>query len=505
MNLATLYRWRGALMATGVALLAAILRLASLSDPHALVFDEVFYARGAYSLTELGYEGDWTGDDSAFAQGDTSGLQTDGDFVVHPMVGKLLIALGIEIFGNDPFGWRVVGAVLGTLTAVLVALAARRLFRSTLWGGVAGVLVAVDGEAIVLSRTAILDGYLAFFVALGFWLLVVDRDRTRARLETRVAAVRAESGWGDDAPVPGLGPATGVRWWRLAAIVAFALAGSVKWNGLYFAAVLLVVSVVWDMVARRELGCERWFAGAFVRAVPAGLATLVIVPVVYVATWANWFLTDGSYDRDWAATHPGEGVTWLPDSLNSLLHYHQQMWTFHTGLTTEHNYMSNPFLWLIQWRPTAFYFEDVPDAACGAERCVSAIHALGNPFLWWLATAALAWAVWRVIRRGDILALSVSAGALAGWVPWLPYAYRTIFTFYTVAFMPFMVLTLVWALRRIAQPDELEGGWSRRGTIGVGCVLAAILILSGLFLPLWVGTPIPFRYWQAHMWLPSWI
>ncbi|WP_062519650.1 dolichyl-phosphate-mannose--protein mannosyltransferase [Demequina silvatica] len=505
MNLATLYRWRGAVMATGVGVLAAILRLASLSQPHALVFDEVFYARGAYSLTELGYEGDWTGEDSAFTQGDTSGLQTAGDYVVHPMVGKLLIALGIELFGNTPFGWRVVGAVLGVLTAVLVALAARRLFRSTVWGGVAGVLVAVDGQAIVLSRTAILDGYLAFFVALGFWLLVVDRDRTRTRLEQRVALIRAESELGDDAPVPGLGPTTGVRWWRLAAIVSFALAGSVKWNGLYFAAVLLVLSVVWDMVARRELGCERWFAGAFVRAVPAGLATLVIVPVVYVATWANWFLTDGSYDRDWAATHPGEGLTWLPDSLNSLIHYHQQMWEFHTGLTTEHNYMSNPWWWLVQWRPTAFYFEDAPDADCGADRCVSAIHALGNPFLWWLATAALVWAVWRVIRRGDILALSVAAGALAGWVPWLPYSYRTIFTFYTVAFMPFMILTLVWAMRRIAQPDDLEGGWSRRGTIAVGCTLAAILVISGLFLPLWLGTPIPFRYWQAHMWLPSWI
>ncbi|WP_062461851.1 dolichyl-phosphate-mannose--protein mannosyltransferase [Demequina soli] len=505
MNLATLWRWRGALMATGVGVLAAILRLASLSQPHALVFDEVFYARGAFSLTELGYEGKWTGDDSLFATGDTSGLTAQGDFVVHPMVGKLLIALGIELFGNSPFGWRAVGAVLGSLLAVLIALAARRLFRSTLWGGVAGVLVAVDGEAIVLSRTALLDGFLAFFVGLGFWLLVVDRDRTRVRLETGAAEERTMLGLADDAPLPGIGPLTGIRWWRLGAILAFSLAGSVKWNGFYFAAVLLVLSVVWDAVARRELGATRWFTGTLASAFPAGLATVVIAPVVYVGTWANWFLTNGSYDRHWAESHPGEGVTWLPDALNSLIHYHQQMWVFHTGLTTPHNYMSNPWLWLVQWRPTAFYFEDVPDADCGAARCVSAIHALGNPLIWWLATAALAWALWRVIRRGDVLALSVSAGVLAGWLPWLPYAYRTIFTFYSVAFMPFMILTLVWAMRRVAQPDRLEGGWSRGGTIAVGCAVAAILVVSGFFIPLWVGTPIPFRYWQTHMWLPSWI
>ncbi len=492
-------------MATGVGLLAAQLRLAALSQPHALVFDEVFYARGAYSLTALGYEADWTGEDQAFAQGDFSGLTTEGDFVVHPMVGKLLIALGIEVFGATPLGWRIVGALMGTALAVILALIARRLFRSTLWGAVAGVLIAVDGEAIVLSRTALLDGFLAFFVVAGLGLLLIDRDQTQSRLERLAAAEREKFRIGPDGFLPGGGPRTGIRWWRLGAIVAFALGASTKWSGLYFAAAFLLLSVLWDALDRRALGYDRWGRGALVRAVPAGLATLVITLVVYVGTWANWFLTDGSYARTWAADHPGEGATWLPDGLNSLLHYHQQMWGFHTGLTTEHTYMSNPWTWLVQWRPTAFYFEDAPDAACGAERCVSAIHGLGNPLIWWLGTAALAWAVWRIIRRRDVLALTVATGVLAGWLPWLPYAYRTIFTFYSVAFAPFMVLTLVWAMRRIAQPERLGGGWSRRGVIMVGVAVSLILVVSAFFIPLWVGTPVPFRYWQLHMWLPSWV
>lgn len=508
MNLATLWRWRGALMGVGVAVLAGILRLTSLSQPVALVFDEVFYARGAYSLTALGFEGDWTGEDEAFAQGDTSGLTTDGDFVVHPMVGKLLIAVGIDLFGATPFGWRVVGAVLGTALAVLVAFVARRLFRSTLWGTVAGVLVAVDGVAIVLSRTALLDGFLAFFVVLGFALLLEDRDATRGRLDRLAAADRRGRGLADDGAtgaLPGFGPRTGIRWWRLAAIAAFALAASTKWSGLYFAAAFLLLSVLWDALDRRSLGYERWAIGALARAVPAGVATVVITLAIYVGTWANWFVTRGSYGRSWAQEHPGEGAAWLPDALASFVHYHQQMWTFHTGLTTEHTYMSNPWLWLIQYRPTAFFFEDAPDADCGAERCVSAIHALGNPLIWWLGTAAVGWAVWRVLRRGDMLAATVSLGVLAGWVPWLPYAYRTIFTFYSVAFAPFMVLTLVWALRRIAQPERLGGDWSRRGVLVAGFAVAAILVVSGFFIPLWTGHPVPFRYWQLHMWLPSWV
>src|SRR5664279_2056078 len=144
-------------MATGVTLLAAVLRFADLGHPRALVFDEVYYARGAYSLLQLGYEGDWGDDDGHFAQGDFSDLKTEGDYVVHPMVGKLLIAAGMRIGGNGPVGYRLAGAFLGTVTVLIVALLVRRILKSTVWGGVAGVLLAIDGEHIVLSRTAILD------------------------------------------------------------------------------------------------------------------------------------------------------------------------------------------------------------------------------------------------------------------------------------------------------------------------------------------------------------
>lgn len=499
------WRWRVALMTVSVGLLAALLRLSELGWPRSLVFDEVFYVRGAYSLTVLGYEGNWTGDDAEFAQGNLSGLEAEGDFVVHPMVGKLLIAAGIEMFGNNPFGWRFAGALLGTVMCVMIAFIARYLLRSTLWGLVAGVFLAVDGQAIVLSRTALLDIFLAFFAVAGFGAILIDRHRARQKLLRRAADARAASSLAPDDPLPGMGPALGIRWWRWAAIVMFALSGSVKWSGFYFAAAFLLLSVAWDLIDRRAAGVQRWAWGAMARAVPAGILTIVTTLMVYVATWFPWFLSTESYGRHWAPDNPGKGATWLPDALNSLVHYHQQMWSFHENLTTEHTYMSNPWAWLIQWRPTAFFFEDVPDADCGAERCVSAVHALGNPFIWWAGTIALGYAVYRMVRNRDMLALTVSLGVFAAWIPWLPYAYRTIFTFYTIAMVPFLVLTLVWVLKRIAQPDQLSGGWSRYGTIGAVAFIAAVLLVSGFFAPLWLGTPIPFGYWQAHMWLPSWV
>ncbi|WP_284327727.1 hypothetical protein [Demequina litorisediminis] len=72
MILERLWRWRVALMATVVGVLAAVMRFASLGEPTDLVFDEVFYARGGYSLVELGFEGEWGGENQDFARGDLS-------------------------------------------------------------------------------------------------------------------------------------------------------------------------------------------------------------------------------------------------------------------------------------------------------------------------------------------------------------------------------------------------------------------------------------------------
>lgn len=503
MHLERLWRWRVGVMAAVVGVIAAMLRFVGLGHPSTLVFDEVYYARGAYSLATLGFEGDWSGEDQAFAEGDYSGLSsTEGDYVVHPMVGKMLIALGIQIFGPTPYGWRFAGAVLGTVTVVLIALVARHLLQSTAWGTMAGLLLAVEGQHIVMSRTALLDIFLTFFVVCGFALLLVDRVYARRRLARGAAHTRVDQRLAWDAPLTGWGPRMGVRWWRLGAMVAFGLAAGVKWSGLYVAAAFLVLSVVWDAVDRRREGYMRWALGALVRAVPAGLASLIVIPLTYLATWLPWFRSENSYARNWAASHPGEGITWLPESVRSLVHYHQQMLDFHRGLDAEHNYATHPLGWIIQYRPTAFHYEDADAALCGADRCVSAIHALGHPLIWVAMLAALVWAIWRTVRHRDVLAATVALGVLASWLPWLAFADRPIFTFYTVVMSPFVVLTVVWAASRLARP---QGQWTRRGVVLVVAYTGAVLVVAGFFAPIWTGMVISHDYWQSHMWLPSWV
>src|SRR4029453_14979628 len=118
--------------------------------------------KDAYSYLVSGYERSWPSNaNDSFNAGNPDVLLNTPEYVVHPPGGKWMIAFGMWLFGGDnPFGWRFSAALTGTLTVFLVALIAMKLFRSHTLGAVAGLLLAVDGHHLVLSRTALLDVFL---------------------------------------------------------------------------------------------------------------------------------------------------------------------------------------------------------------------------------------------------------------------------------------------------------------------------------------------------------
>jgi dolichyl-phosphate-mannose--protein O-mannosyl transferase len=502
-------RLTGWLWPLAVTLLGGVLRFWDLGRPHELVFDETYYVKQAYSLLAQGFEGQWGDDANAgFAAGDTSALRTSAEYVVHPPVGKWLIALGMHLGGGveSSAAWRLASAVAGTLAVLMVARIGRRLFASTALGTVAGLLMAVDGEAIVHSRTGLLDGFVMVFALAAFGALLLDRDQARRRLARRTAAVL------DSGAALGLGPRLGRRWWRFAAAVLLGLCIGTKWSGLYFLAAFGLLSVAWDATARRSVGVRHWAPAALWRdAVPAGLVMVLTAAVTYVGSWWSWFVHPGSYLRQWAEQHPGEGVTWLPPALRSLWHFHTEMWQFHTTLTAEHAYSAHPLGWIVQWRPTSFYYPtevsglrgDAAELACGADSCSQAITSLGNPVIWWLGALAVLVALWWLVVRRDWRAGAVLSGIVAGWLPWFAYAHRTIFTFYSIAFTPWVVLTLVYVLALLVQSrDPVQ---RRRGVVAATAVLAVVVVVSAFFYPIWTGWVVPYDFWHLHMWLRSWI
>ena len=101
------------------------------------------------------------------------------------------------------------------------------------------------------------------------------------------------------------GPGLGVRWWRIAAGVSCGLAVAVKWNALYFVAALGLLTVLWDLTARRAAGVRLWLPSGLLRdGIPAFLSMIPVALVVYLSTWTGWFRSTGGYRRQWAAEHP---------------------------------------------------------------------------------------------------------------------------------------------------------------------------------------------------------
>ena len=413
-----------------IALFSFLLRAINLGSIKGLIFDELYYVDGARDLLKYGVE--------------VTGSKPE--FIVHPPVGKWLIGAGIQLFGDNSFGWRISTAFIGSLMILLIALIAHKLFRNSVLTALTSALMAIDGLALVHSRTALLDNFLAFFILVATYFFITKR-----------------------------------YWWTG---IALGLAMGTKWSALYF------------LIAFGLIGLYRAFTHHSGRDLIKPTLTRItqfgITPVlIYLATWMGWFTSNRGWDRNYSS-----------NVFTSLIYYHRQMLEFHTGLTAKHTYQANPWSWLIMGRPTSFYYETSKD--CGASSCSQEVLALGTPLLWWLGTIALVvifglWIRSLVLRRLDPALTIIITGTAAGYLPWFFFQQRTVFTFYAIVFEPFLILALVYCARSIMNT------YARAGQIAVGSIFILLFLNFLYFLPIFLGDVITYQAWHARMWFPSWI
>ena len=458
-----------------VTALAAAVRLWGIGFPPGKQFDELYYATEGAEMLRQGYE-------------NNPGYM----FIVHPPLGKWLVATGVALFGDQPVGWRVPSAIAGSLCVLILIRVVRRMTRSTLLGCVAGILLAVDGLSIVQSRFALLDIFLALFVLAGFACLVVDRDWMRARLVDR--------------PAGDLGGRIGFRPWRLAGGVMLGAACGVKWSGIWFLAGFALLSLFWDLSARRAAGAVRPLTGTAARDLPGAVGALGLAPVAtYLLSWTGWFLGENSYGRHWADTNAGFW-SWLPGPLRSLLHYHGEMWAFHSKLTTPHSYQSSPWSWLVTGRPVLFYYPSKPSpTGCGADACVRTVLDVGTPALWWAFLPAVLYAVWIAAVRRDWRGWAVLVAFGAGWLTWFSIPGRTMFLFYMTPLVPFLVIGVTLVLGAVLGPARASETRRLAGLVAV-CGYVALVVVNGAWLwPILSGQLITYEQWHSRIWFPSWI
>jgi dolichyl-phosphate-mannose-protein mannosyltransferase len=498
----------------GVALLAFVLRVWNVGYPNKFVFDETYYGKDAWSLLQHGYVQDFTDKANAsVVRGDLDGILTgEPSWIVHPDGGKWVIALGEWLFGFDSFGWRISAVVVGALSVLVLARLVRRLTGSTVVGCLAGLLLTLDGMHFVMSRLALLDVFLAFWILCGVACLVADRDWIRDRLDRR--------------PL--------VRPWQLLAGVSFGMACATKWSGVYVLAVFGVLAVAWEVLARRrtpiaaapaaEPSRPGWVRTTLVVGIPAFVSIVVVAGLVYLVTWTGFLIHHqayemrfgrgyGDYSKPWGSyvDHPASGfLGQTRDAFRSLWHFHVMTYDFHTKDldTATHPYQSSPWGWLLQLRPvSADAVNDLPAARCGAgsgSSCMREILILGNPILWWTGAVALVAALVTWIATRDWRWGVPVVGALVCWLPWFLNDDRPIFSFYAVTVVPFTIIAISLvadAMIRLSPTPVL-----RRISAGtITLFVALVAVTFWYFHPVYVDGLIPYDSWRDRMWLSRWI
>ncbi len=401
--------------------LIAMVRIAIPSTPY---FDETHYVPAARALLDGG----------AYLNRE------------HPLLGKQLIALGMWIFGDNAHGWRIMPLLAGTLTlfAGMRAMWHASLDRYATLGF--GLMLATGFHLFVHSRIAMLDIFVACFLALACWFLA--------------AAIRE--------------PETGRR--RLALTgIALGLALASKWN----AVALAMIPGLAFLVARLSAGRQRLLTST--RGIPVPGVSLLeaflwlgITPLlVYAMTF--W---------------PGYGLTNSPLAENGLIGLHQEMIRMQASVITPHPYQSSWPEWLLNTRGIWYLYEFIDNAQRG-------ILLIGNPLTMLIGLPALIWCAVTGAIRQDWAKAGVVIGFLASLGLWL-IANKPV-QFYYHYFLPSLFLLGALALALSDLRVSAKHGWLSHA------VLVGSVAMFGVFYKILsaapLDTPASFADWT---WIDGW-
>jgi dolichyl-phosphate-mannose--protein O-mannosyl transferase len=265
-------------------LAAAVFRLPRLGVPGEEVFDEVYHAKTALQYLNGESPTEW----------------------VHPPTAKLLIAVGVWLFGYVPWAWRLMPALAGVALAPVFYLLARRVLVTERAAVLATVLLLCDGVYLVQSRIAMTNIFAVLFqVSAALFIL-------RAALRPRLPA--------PDMAAAGLflGLALSTRWTSL-------------WAAGFLGLVLLAVRRL-RIIKPRELTLTV-------------LAFLVLPVGIYVLSYVPW-MRQGH-------------------ELRELLPLQKAIWRYHADLRATHPYFSRWYTWPLLYRPTWYYFKQTGETIRG--------------------------------------------------------------------------------------------------------------------------------------------
>lgn len=352
----------------------------------------------------------------------------------HPPVGRLMIGIGMSVFGRSPLGFRFMQATFGILMLPLIYYFARALFNSKKWAGLAAIVLSLDFLHYTQTRIGTLDAFLVFFIlAMYTFLFFFKISETRRSRFTYLAL----SGF------------------------FMGLAIGTKWSACYAAAGMALLYFIWLFGDLRKGTVEEkkerinetiWCVITFV-VLPATIYILSYIP--YVNTLSS-----------------DTGL------LKGVVDHARQMFGYHTGSSTnyEHPYSSKWWTWFLALKPVFYYYKSVPETVY--------IYGTGNPMVWGLGLLGCFYSLFQGIRKTDIKPLVIAIGYFSQLIPWL-FITRDTFLYHYFPLIPFLILGVGYLFKDSVKMPVMER--VKKGYI-IGFLILA-LVGFVLAFPYLYGSP----------------
>lgn len=402
-------------------------------------FDEIYFVRTAneFILHEQPFE--WT----------------------HPPLGKLIMMGGILTFGFNPFGWRIMGLLIGAAMIPLMYIFGKRLFGSRIGAFTSAFLMTFDGMHFVLSRIGMVDIFLVFFIVLMFYFFFNYYEGDLFKEGKNAKKSLFLSG------------------------IFFGLALSVKWTALYsFAGVCLLFAFIklWEFINYTNVENMRelprkiknisetdFLKRYFFPHMDMILLSVGISVLLYFVWYTPFYLVPG----------PGHG---LVDALK----YQGYMYSYHSNLNATHPFSSVWWSWPLILKPVWLYV---------GHKTPSTIALMGNPAIWWISIPCLFFVGWSAIKKNKI-AIFIIVAFLMQYVPYVLIP-RILFIYHFFPNVPFMCLGIAFCANKL---------WDKKW--GKAVVIAYLVFVIALFIyfyPILSGYPTTSEFIDQAKWLEDWI
>ena len=385
--------------------------------------------------------------------------------VTHPPLGKLIMSVGIRIFGLTPFGWRFMGALVGALMVVPFYLLLRRLLKSTLYASCGTVIFAFDFMRFSLTRMATIDSYPMFFVLFMYYFMLRFCELASAYADGEKASLKEMSCW------------------LALSGICMGLACACKWTAP-FAAVGLAIIFAFVMITSARRFRKRTKKSPLAAAAKCGawcvLWFIIIPAMIYTLSYRPIAAIDGV------------------SPVKAMLDNTKVMFEYHTGLVDEHAFASRWYSWPVVYRPLWAYQAPIGTLEEGK---IGAISIFPNPIISWLVIGAVVFTLaWSFINRDKVGAFLL-VGFFSQYIPWIFISRLTYIYHYFGAYI-FGIMLLTYTVKQIVLMLDGRVKFIKYLPYALSGVSVVMFVM---FYPVLTGVPVSQDYAEFLSWLDSWV